>query len=271
MSLPTIVVVDDAPEVRAVLRTVFRFSGELDVVGEGSDGAAAVELAVQHRPALMLLDVSMPGMDGLEALPRVRRASPETRVVMYSGFDEAGLATRTAQLGASAFIQKAGSFDDLVAELLAILDVEPAHPVPDPSATHDAEPHPVLSTDAELILQEHLERFGEVFAEAAIGMGTLTLSGRLVRANRQLAQLLGRSADSLVGTAYGELTGGDSSAFEVALDRVLRESEDVAQVEHRVTGAGGRPSAPGNVVARSGQQATAAVRLPAGAGRHPPA
>ncbi len=92
--------------------------------------------------------------------------------------------------------------------------------------------------DAELILQEHLERFGEVFADAAIGMGTLTLSGRLVRANRQLAQLLGRSADSLVGTAYGELTGGDSSAFEVALDRVLRESEDVAQVEHRVTGAG---------------------------------
>jgi PAS domain-containing protein len=70
-----------------------------------------------------------------------------------------------------------------------------------------------------LILQEHLERFGEVFADAAIGMGTLTLSGRLVRANRELARLLGRSADSLVGTAYGELTGGDSSAFQVALDR----------------------------------------------------
>ena len=236
MSLPTIVVVDDAPEVREVLRTVFRFSGELDVVGEGSDGAAAVELAVQHRPALMLLDVSMPGMDGLEALPRVRRASPETRVVMYSGFDEAGLATRTAQLGASAFIQKAGSLDDLVAELLAILDVEPVHPVAEPSAAQDAEPHPVLSTDAELILQEHLERFGEVFADAAIGMGTLTLSGRLVRANRELARLLGRSADSLVGTAYGGLTGGDSSAFQVALDRVLSGAEDVAQVEHRVAG-----------------------------------
>ena len=130
MNLPTIVVVDDAPEVRSVLRTFFRFSGEFDVVGEGSDGAAAVELAGLHRPALMLLDVSMPGMDGLEALPRVRKVSPETRVVMYSGFDEAGLARRTAQLGASAFIQKAGSFEDLVAELLAILDVEPTQPVP---------------------------------------------------------------------------------------------------------------------------------------------
>ena len=237
MNLPTIVVVDDAPEVRAVLRTFFQFSGELDVVGEGSDGADAVELAGLHRPSLMLLDVSMPGMDGLEALTQVRRASPETRVVMYSGFDQAGLATRTAQLGASAFIQKSGSFDDLVAELLAILDVERAQPVP-PTATRGAEPQSALSTDAERILQEHLERFGEVFADAAIGMGTLTLAGRLVRSNRQLAQLLGRSADSLVGTAYGELTGGDSSAFEVALDTVLRGSEDVAQVEHRVSGAG---------------------------------
>jgi DNA-binding NarL/FixJ family response regulator len=50
MNLPTIVVVDDAPEVRAVLRTFFQFSGELDVVGEGSDGADAVELAGLHRP-----------------------------------------------------------------------------------------------------------------------------------------------------------------------------------------------------------------------------
>ena len=234
-SRPTIVVVDDAPEVRTVLRTFFQVSGQLDVVGEGADGAAAVELAGRHRPALMLLDVSMPGMDGLEALPKVRRASPETRVVMYSGFDEAGLATRTVELGASAFIQKAGSLEDLVAELLAMLDVEPARPVTDPLSP-DVAPQPAWSADADILLQEHLERFGEVFADAAIGMGTLTLSGRLVRANRQLAQLLGRPAEALVGTAYGDLTGGDASAVDIALDRVLRHSEDVAQVEHRVTG-----------------------------------
>jgi len=235
-SRPTIVVVDDAPEVRTVLRTFFQVSGQLDVVGEGADGAAAVELAGRHRPALMLLDVSMPGMDGLEALPKVRRASPETRVVMYSGFDEAGLATRTAELGASAFIQKAGSLEDLVAELLAMLDVEPARPVTDPLSS-DLAPQPAWSADADILLQEHLERFGEVFADAAIGMGTLTLAGRLVRANRQLAQLLGRPANALVGTAYGDLAGGDASAVDIALDRVLRHSEDVAQVEHRVTGA----------------------------------
>src|SRR5512141_254871 len=102
----TIVIVDDASEVRHLVRTRLRVSGLLRVVGEGADGAAAVELARQHQPALMLLDVSMPGMDGLEALPRVLAESPATRVVLYSGFDERGLAERALELGASAFLEK---------------------------------------------------------------------------------------------------------------------------------------------------------------------
>ena len=59
---PTIVIVDDASEVRGMLRTQFRLSGQLSVVGEGADGSEAVELAREHQPALMLLDVSMPVM-----------------------------------------------------------------------------------------------------------------------------------------------------------------------------------------------------------------
>ena len=58
---PTIVIVDDASEVRVMLKTRLRLSGRLTVVGEGADGSEAVELAREHQPALMLLDVSMPG------------------------------------------------------------------------------------------------------------------------------------------------------------------------------------------------------------------
>ena len=87
----TIVLVDDASEVRLLIRTRLRMSGVLRVVGEGADGADAISLAKAHRPTLMLLDVSMPGLGGLEALPQVLAASPGTRVVMYTGFDEQGL------------------------------------------------------------------------------------------------------------------------------------------------------------------------------------
>src|ERR671920_804857 len=112
--VPTIVVVDDAPEVRQLVKTRLRLSGKVSVVGEGANGAEAVALAEQHRPSLMLLHVSMPVMDGLEALPRVLAASPASRVVLFSGFDEEGLAQRARELGAVAFIEKSTSIDSLV-------------------------------------------------------------------------------------------------------------------------------------------------------------
>src|SRR3954447_26268952 len=108
---PTIVVVDDAAEVRLLVKTRLRLSGKVAVVGEGTNGREAVELAAQHRPAMLLLDVSMPVMDGFEALPRVRAASPETRVVLFSGFEEEGLAQRARELGAAAFIEKSTSVE----------------------------------------------------------------------------------------------------------------------------------------------------------------
>ena len=87
----TVVIVDDDTDVRALVKARLRMSGLFDVVGQGADGAEAVALAGEHRPGLMLLDVSMPDVDGLEALPRVLQASPTTRVVMFSGFEEQGL------------------------------------------------------------------------------------------------------------------------------------------------------------------------------------
>ena len=118
--VPSIVLVDDAAEVRLLIRTRLRLSGGFTVVGEGADGAEAVTLAVEHQPDLMLLDVSMPGMDGLAALPRVLEASPGTRVVLYSGFEEHGLAERGAELGAAAFIEKSTPIDSLIDRLLAV-------------------------------------------------------------------------------------------------------------------------------------------------------
>ena len=112
--VPTIVIVDDAVEVRLLMRTRLRVSGRFQVVGEGGDGTQAIELARELSPDLMLLDVSMPGVDGLQALPEVLKASPTTRVVLFSGFEEEGLAERAKALGAAAFIEKSMAADSLV-------------------------------------------------------------------------------------------------------------------------------------------------------------
>jgi PAS domain S-box-containing protein len=249
------VIVDDDDDVRVLIRTRLRVSGLFDVVGEGADGAEAVALAKEHRPSLMLLDVSMPGVDGLEALPRVRQVSPNTRVVMFSGFEEQGLVEKTRELGSVAFFEKSISLATLIERLAAIVAVEPEpdpartalgatadDPADDPAAdpaddTARTDPPRHLGSE-QRVLDEHLERFREVFEEAAIGMATTTLTGRLIRANRALAALLKRPADDLVGVSYGGLTD-DGAKVAAALEEINTTPVDVVQFEHGVAGESG--------------------------------
>ncbi len=246
--LATVVVVDDAPDVRVLVRTRLRVSGVFEVVGEGSDGEQAVELAAELRPTVMLLDVSMPGTDGLEALPRILAASPGTRVVMFSGFEEHGLVDRALALGATAFVEKSTPVDLLVERLLAAAEqdatgaeaaVEPRGVAPrrvDPSGAGDGV-SAGLRSDRLVdrgVLDEHLERFREVFDQAAIGMATMTLTGTVVRANRALAALL--AVDELVGRRYPSLAQDRGGEVTAALARFGTEDVDLEQVEHGVAG-----------------------------------
>ncbi len=265
--LPTIVVVDDAAEVRVLVRTRIRVSGRLTLVAEGSDGAEAVALARRYRPDLMLLDVSMPGMDGLAALPDVLAVSPTTKVVLFSGFEEEGLVERARQLGAAAFIMKSVHVEELVDRLLGVLDQDQE------SGATTSLPAPPWRPDLAArvdqgVLAEHLERFREVFDEAAIGMATMTLAGSLVRANRALADLVGRRPEDLVGVDYAALTEGEAADVAAALDEIRRSQVDVVHIEHGVQrfvaeAAGARHPGAGPGLGRAG-----ALRLPPAAGRH---
>ena len=235
----TIVIVDDDTDVRVLVRTRLRMSGQFRVVGEGADGAEAVALAEQHRPSLMLLDISMPGVDGLEALSRVLEASPTTRIVVFSGFEEQGLADKTKELGASAFIEKSTSLDALVERLAVITPEDGVATTGAPERPSDSVARAGPPGDRPLdqrVLDEHLERFREVFEEAAIGMATTTLTGRLIRANRALASLMGRSADDLVGVSYAQLTDEADGVVTAALDEINTRSVDVMHFEHGLPG-----------------------------------
>jgi PAS domain S-box-containing protein len=240
---PTLVIVDDAPDVRMLVKTRLRLSGRFDLVGEGGDGSEAVALAQQYEPDLMLLDVSMPGVDGLEALPQVLAVSPSTLVVLFSGFEEQGLVEKARQLGAAAFIEKSAPIDAVIERLLAVLGrgQAPTQPPSAPQGQRSSEPRSAgTPMPDEGVLDEHLERFREVFEEAAIGMGTMTLTGRLVRVNRAFASMLRRPAPELVGVFYGELTEGRDKQVSAALEEIRLRPVDVVQLEHGIAGAGDR-------------------------------
>jgi DNA-binding NarL/FixJ family response regulator len=116
-----ILIVDDAPDFRLLVRIALGEAGGFNVVGEAGNGADAIELAERHQPAIVLLDVAMPEMDGLSALPRLLEVSPESKVVMLSGFGTHGLADRALNEGASAFLEKDTPLSELGDRLRAVV------------------------------------------------------------------------------------------------------------------------------------------------------
>lgn len=82
----TVLVVDDNANVRAGLRHFLENAAHLDVCGEAADGQQAVEQATKHRPCLVLMDLSMPNMNGAEAASVIRRLLPNTRIVIFTLF-----------------------------------------------------------------------------------------------------------------------------------------------------------------------------------------
>ena len=122
---PSVVLVDDSKEVRALVRRRLELSGLFEVVGEGGDGEEAIGLAHRLEPALMLLDTSMPTMDGIEALPAILALCPETKVVMFTGFEDQGLAARARELGAADFVEKSIQLEELPGRLMRTLNDGP--------------------------------------------------------------------------------------------------------------------------------------------------
>lgn len=122
MTLRTLLV-DDVEDIRVLLRMLMQRDGRFDVVAEASDGQQAIDLAREHRPEVVVLDLAMPVMDGLTALPELRRASPGVRVVILSGFpvDQMGPAAQRA--GAVGYLEKGRSVATLAADIHALVAV----------------------------------------------------------------------------------------------------------------------------------------------------
>ena len=101
-----VLVVDDQSSMRDLLQWTFEGDPRFRLVGEASGGREAVALARHFQPDLVLLDLAMPGIGGLEALPLIRAVAPETCVVVLSGLDPAEFAEKARQAGAAGYLSK---------------------------------------------------------------------------------------------------------------------------------------------------------------------
>lgn len=101
-----VMIVDDQQPFRAVARTVIGLAPGFEVVAEAASGEEAVDAAIGCMPALVLMDINLPGIDGIEATRRITEAFPEVVVVLMSTYDETSLPSTAADCGAARYVHK---------------------------------------------------------------------------------------------------------------------------------------------------------------------
>ena len=109
-----VLIVDDHPVTRGGLRSALAAARDLEVIGEAGTGEEAVEAAIRLRPDLVFMDVRMPGMGGVEATRQIRRAQPDTKVILFTVDGSRAAIAEAIQAGVSGYLLKDVSGDDLV-------------------------------------------------------------------------------------------------------------------------------------------------------------
>jgi DNA-binding NarL/FixJ family response regulator len=205
-----VLLVDDHAMVRRGLRDFLELHDDIEIVGEASDGAAAIEQATALQPDVVLMDLMLPGVDGIEATARIRADLPDVEIVALTSFVEEARALAAIEAGASGFLLKDAEADELAAAIRA-------------AATGEVHLDPAIAG----IVARHLRpgTAGEPDGGPGDGIATLTARERDVLAsvaqglsNRAIAEALGiteRTARTHVSNVLAKL--GLASRTQAAL------------------------------------------------------
>ncbi|WP_406861831.1 response regulator transcription factor [Streptomyces sp. HUAS MG47] len=122
--MTTVLIADDQPMQRFGFRMLLESQDDMTVVGEAANGGEAVRMAEQHHPDVVLMDVRMPGLDGIEATRRIAAAGDRTRVLIVTTFDLDEYAFEGLRAGASGFLVKDARPEELLAAVRAVASGE---------------------------------------------------------------------------------------------------------------------------------------------------
>jgi len=194
-----VVIVDDAQPLRALLRSTLDRDGRFDVVGEADNGRDGVEVVLSRTPDVVLLDLAMPVMDGLEAIPRIVAGSPATQIVVLSGFEARQVEEEVIELGAAAYLPKGVRPGELTETLNRLCCAAPVC-APNGRRPPVAAPVAVASPPAPPIAEEpdtclHLVDVMEDYAICA-----LDVDGHVVSWNRGALRVKGYADDDIMGS-----------------------------------------------------------------------
>jgi len=121
MNPSKILICDDHAVVRAGLRLILEMETDFKLVGEAETAEQAFELAARHQPELVLMDITLPGLNGLEAIPRLSAVAPEARVIILTVHDDEAYFFQALQKGAAGYILKGASVSEILAAMRLVI------------------------------------------------------------------------------------------------------------------------------------------------------
>lgn len=124
MALIRVVLADDHAVIREGLRHILNRQKDIEIIGEEEDGLGALRRVKEMKPNILLLDIAMPGLNGLQALRPIREASPDTRVIIFSMHNKEGYVDEALAAGALGYVLKSSPPSEVVAAIRAVHDGE---------------------------------------------------------------------------------------------------------------------------------------------------
>jgi len=219
-----VLIVDDHEVVRRGVRSLLE--SHCEVCGEAVDGQDAIEKARQLRPDVVVMDISMPSLNGLEATPLIRGILPDCEILILSQHESAQMVRQAFKAGARGYVVKSSAARDLPTAIETISKHEsffdPAIPgMADRSRHLDA--HEILqrSVALERALRESEELYRSTFELTAVGVAHVNPDGRWLRVNKKLCEIVGYSESELMKLTFQDITHPED------LNRDLGEAEKI--------------------------------------------
>jgi PAS domain S-box-containing protein len=186
-----VVLADDSSSFRLLMQLTLEDHPSFQVVATAADGLEAVAMAEREQPDVVLLDIAMPRMDGLEAIPAIRAVAPRAKIVIFTGYSEARMGAAAEQAGADLFLEKAAPDERILSALLRLCGRPEHHlsPVPRDGHPHPQPPPSGSSDDYVDLLLDALEE----------GVLVIDAAGIVLSANFSATRLFGVPTSQLVG------------------------------------------------------------------------
>lgn len=221
-----VLIADDHEPVRRGLRALLSVLENFDVCGEAADGKEAIAKTHELAPDVIVMDFSMPVLDGIEATREIRRSHPKTQIIMLSQYEAPEIIKEALTAGVDTYVTKTAIWPKLVPALRRVQMGERYFEA-DAEDSLEANIKESLerSSSFEQSVRDTEERFRVTFEQSAVGMAHVDPNGRWIRVNQRFCDLIGYTKTEIENVTTYDVTYPDDLAPGFAQERRLTSGE----------------------------------------------